>query len=756
VVLAGLSAVLAPDLPSDAALAADAAGPTRSTADAASVLPHFEANHGQFPAEVAFALRDGATTTYFLADAVVFSHGGALMGMYWPGQAPSVASGQLLAATSNYYIGADPSSWHIDVPHYADVLYSIAPGIDARFYINNDGLLEYDYLFAAAILSDTFTFAFDGAEAASQANGDLLVRGPGYSWLHAAPIAFQAGRPVPAAFEPRGDAWGLHVEADPLQPLIIDPTVMIYATYLGGLDDDIAYSVARTDLRGPFIVGQTSSGATATFPVFGWPTCPITCPYGLVQLVSTGGTDAFLTHLDFTTGLGVQLICSVYLGGSADDGAYDVAADVGGNAVVVTGYTQSNDFPIHEQGPAGTVHQGTSGGGMDAFVAIFDGACHLYNSSYFGGPGDDWGNSVAYDAANYDPGSNCDDRFWVAGGTQGGLATPKAFDTTLGGTQDGFISEWTGCWFPTFPPPAESLSLVANSYYGGLGIDEITAIDVSLLVHDAYFTGRTVSPAGFPVTAGAFQTAYGGGGSDAVLGQVSPAPAGPGTQALLYSSFMGGTGRDEGFGIEWLNNPAAFSGFDVHVVGATTSTDFPIAPPLGIPPTLPVPLPLQAANGGGNDGFLMHMDLVSTAAADRLYGTYLGGLELDIAHDVSEDALGRAVIGGATQSIGFPLSPGAFDATLDGGQDAFIMVIDTTGTPGGLASLVYSTYIGGEQRDTGFGVAGTDPTGLATDEWLVGETLSSAFPVTTGTYQPALAGGTDAFFAVTACTGAPC
>jgi hypothetical protein len=169
-----------------------------------------------------------------------------------------------------------------------------------------------------------------------------------------------------------------------------------------------------------------------------------------------------------------------------------------------------------------------------------------------------------------------------------------------------------------------------------------------------------------------------------------------------------------------------------------------------------VPLPLQAANGGGNDGFLMHMDLVSTAAADRLYGTYLGGLELDIAHDVSEDALGRAVIGGATQSIGFPLSPGAFDATLDGGQDAFIMVIDTTGTPGGLASLVYSTYIGGEQRDTGFGVAGTDPTGLATDEWLVGETLSSAFPVTTGTYQPALAGGTDAFFAVTACTGAPC
>ena len=120
-----------------------------------------------------------------------------------------------------------------------------------------------------------------------------------------------------------------------------------------------------------------------------------------------------------------------------------------------------------------------------------------------------------------------------------------------------------------------------------------------------------------------------------------------------------------------------------------------------------------------------------------VYSTYLGGTGGDGGNGIAVDTSGNAYVTGSTTSTNFPTTPGAFQTSPGGGNDAFVTKLNPTGT-----ALVYSTYLGGSNDDIGYGIA-VDTSGNA---YVTGFTLSTNFPTTPGAYQTTFGGGDfDAF-----------
>jgi hypothetical protein len=229
----------------------------------------------------------------------------------------------------------------------------------------------------------------------------------------------------------------------------------------------------------------------------------------------------------------------------------------------------------------------------------------------------------------------------------------------------------------------------------------------------AYLTGLTVSR-DFPIVNG-FQVAF-GGFADAFVAKL----ASDGSH-LVYSSYLGGTGSDDGRGI------AVDSSGEVYVTGQTASEDFPTVDPLQ--PTL-----------AGGDTFLGDGFVARVAPDGALaYSTYFGGTRPDAGMSVAVDQAQNIYIAGITTSPDFP-TVNAVQPTFGGpgvpfGFDGFVAKFRDRGS-----SLVYSTYLGGTQVDQARDIA-FDEQGSA---YVAGETSSTNFPVVSP-LQSALRGPEDMF-----------
>jgi len=200
--------------------------------------------------------------------------------------------------------------------------------------------------------------------------------------------------------------------------------------------------------------------------------------------------------------------------------------------------------------------------------------------------------------------------------------------------------------------------------------------------------------------------------------------------SLDYSTYLGGAGLpglglgDFGAGIAVDTNGNAY------VVGYTTSTNFPT-----------ITGAYQSSMGTYGDVFITKMNADGTAL---VYSTYLGGNGDDRGCAVVLDASNDAYVTGQTHSTNFPTaSPGGtpyqtiFGGSGIGDTNAFVTELDPTGS-----TLLYSTYLGGSNNDTGTGIA-LDTVG---NIYISGSTDSTNFPVASA-YQTALAGVTNAFIA---------
>ncbi|HHH35253.1 MAG TPA: DUF11 domain-containing protein [Gammaproteobacteria bacterium] len=221
---------------------------------------------------------------------------------------------------------------------------------------------------------------------------------------------------------------------------------------------------------------------------------------------------------------------------------------------------------------------------------------------------------------------------------------------------------------------------------------------------------------------------------------------------LVYASYLGGDADERVLAM------TTDAGGNLYLVGITDSTD--LATSGALDGSCGSDGACDRTTVGGIGATVTRSDIfVTRMAADGtvLYTTYLGGGRADVATAVAVDALGQVTLAGHTRSTDYPVTTGAFDSACsdllpapggdgicDEGSEAVITRLAADG-----ASLVYSTYLGGNGDDQALGLA-LDAAGNA---YVTGATASSDFPVTTGAFATDAAGLQDAFVAKLDATG---
>jgi Leucine-rich repeat (LRR) protein len=388
----------------------------------------------------------------------------------------------------------------------------------------------------------------------------------------------------------------------------------------------------------------------------------------------------------------VVLAYSTYLGGGSYEHGYGITVDNSG-IVYVTGHTNSTDFPCLDQ-------YSTDQGGTDVFVSKIDSnqsgtACLIY-STYLGGNGDDDGKGIAVDSTG---------NVYVIGNTYSvDFPTLNHYQVNQG-DRDAFLVKMD-------TTSSGTAGLIYSTYLGGDSDDHGNGLAVGNNGY-AYVVGSTYSD-NFPIL-NQYQTNQ--LNSDAYVAVIDTTQSG--TASLIYATYLGGSSSDYGHGIA-LDT----SGY-VYVTGPTISNDFPILNQYQTDPS----------SGGDFDVYVTKMDTTQSGTACLIYSTYIGGGDHDEGFGIAVDNSGNAYVTGYTESFG--TIPSTMFPTRNAYQeksgwfgfnssDAFLIRIDTTQS--GDSSLIYSTYLGGDNwwnEERGRGIA-VDNNGCA---YVAGYTGCSDFPI---------------------------
>ena len=382
---------------------------------------------------------------------------------------------------------------------------------------------------------------------------------------------------------------------------------------------------------------------------------------------------------------------STYIGGDSTDKGYAIAVDNSGSAYV-TGFTTSSNFP----------RVGTTTGyatNTDVFVTKLgtETPLALIYSTYIGGSNIDYGIGITVDGSGsaYVTGYTYSSNFPLTGTSTAKKSGADAFVTKLGASGD---------------------NLEYSTYIGGSGDDLGQGIAVDNF-GSAYITGYT-SSSNFPVVGTSTAKKSGDDVFVTRLGTETPL-------ALIYSTYIGGSGSELGRGIAVDGSGSAY------ISGYTTSTNFPVVGTT------------TGHAGGTYDSFVTKLGTETPLAL--IYSTYIGGSGDDVVIGIAVDDSGSAYVSGHTTSTNFPVV-GTTTGHAGGTYDAFVTRLGTE-TP---LALIYSTYIGGSGNDYCGQEIDVDGSGSA---YISGYTTSTDFPVV-GTTTGHAAGTEDAFVTKLG-TGAP-
>ncbi|HSP67066.1 MAG TPA: SBBP repeat-containing protein, partial [Bryobacteraceae bacterium] len=649
--------------------------------DSTPSLPiFFVPNAGQTDAVLRYTAQIGDLRAGFAGDFAIFESHGREIRVRFAGanSTVSVEGGDTLAGRANFLIGSDPGAWHTGVPTYQGIVYrGLYPGIDMT-YSGKDHQFKSEFRIVPGGDPHRIRLEYAGADSVRMdARGDLVIRSGALELRDHAPVAYQESsdgvrHPVGARYQilAGGHTVAFEMEDyDLSQPLVIDPVIsyatyiggtaqsaitalavdssgnlyaagwteaidfpvsnaiqavdrggvdaflfklnaagnsLLYATYIGGRNDDRAAAIAVDFLGQVYLAGSTAS---TDFPL-------------VSSLRPTlGGTrDAFALKLN---AVGNLLVYSTYLGGTAFDAATAIDLDSAGNAYLA-GDTQSSDFPLSS--PV----QAVLAGKTDVFVTKLTPAGAISFSTYLGGSNEEHAGGIAVDSAN---------NIYVAGGTSSvnfPLAVP--LQASNGGSQDAFVAK-----ISTTP------QLVYSTYLGGNGGQVGSPEQANAIAVDstgaAYVVGVTNST-NFPVTSGAFQTAF-TGVQDAFATKLSPAGA------VVYSTYLGGSSFD------WASGAALDSGGNLYVTGYTSSAGFPVVG--GV----------QTGFNGFYDAFVSELNSLGSGLK---FSTFYGGTGADQSNAIAVDTTGNIFAGGQTSSLDLHLQ-GAIQSTNLGGSTGWVAKI---------------------------------------------------------------------------------
>ncbi len=587
---------------------------------------NFEPNVGQTDENVRFLGR-GHGYALFLSqkDAVlslqkygktgkVESHTAVRMTIDGANETASVEGENPSEGRSNYFLGNDPEKWRTDIPNFQRVKYSsVYDGVDLVYY-GNGQQLEYDFVVRPGHDPNKIELKFEGIESAKidKTSGDLVLETGSGTLRQLKPFVYQetdgARTEIASTYALKREGKSFNVSFnlsayDTTKELVIDP-ILAYGTYLGGNAFDEGRSITVDAQGNAYVVG---TAASRDFPTTPGTIKPVLLPR--TDAPNSFWYDAFVTKINPT---GTALVFSTYFGGrNGNESGGGVALDANGN-VLISGTTMAGDLP-----------------------------------------------------------------------------TVNAYQSTFGGTDDGFAAKLN----PT------GSAIIFSTYLGGNNTDVGGSIAVNQTTGDAVFVGGA-SSGNFPTTPGAFKERL----CDNTPGSCN---------GIFYSgSYLVKLTANGGIVYSTLFdaaiNDVTLDTADNAVFGGTA---FAVAPT--------TPGAFQPVSSGGIEGYIAKLN---PAGSSVVFGTFLGGgLQSDRVKAIVLDPEQNIYVTGQTQNTAFPTTPGAFDTTFNGVEDGFVTKFNPAGS-----ALVFSTFLGGTARDEPFAI------GLAAnrDVFVAGESLSNAtFPL---------------------------
>ncbi|MFC2166646.1 SBBP repeat-containing protein [Acidobacteriota bacterium] len=350
-------------------------------------------------------------------------------------ETPKVIATETTKHKVNYFKGNDRSKWQTNILSSLSVLYTeLYRNIDLKVY-GKESQIEYDFIVKPGGEVFDIEFEYQDVDKTSiDSEGNLIISTKFGELTHKNPLAYQEidGEIVDVAAhfkKMKTNSYGFEVEEyNRNYDLIIDPLILVYSSYLGGSGADQAYDITVDAEGAAYVTGYTTS---TDFPT----TNPI---YG----ANAGDMDVFVAKINPA---GDALVYSTYLGGLDSDVGKAISlkppdlqsssskntayvADSTENAVYLTGWTNSTDFPT--ESPT----QASNGGGYDAFVTKINAwGTALDFSTFIGGSNTEAGMDIDVDSEGnaYAVGYTFSTDF---------PATPNSLQAAHAGGADGFIS----------------------------------------------------------------------------------------------------------------------------------------------------------------------------------------------------------------------------------------------------------------------------------------------------------------------------
>ena len=443
--------------------------------------------------------------------------------------------------------------------------------------------------------------AFDGAKSvAVDFAGNAYITGATYS------TNFPTQNSISNTLQGSSDAFVVKINPS--------GTALVYATYLGGSNDEDLFGSERAG--GIAVDSSGNAYVTGCTTSVDFPTVNPIQGYG-----GAGNCDVFVSKLNLT---GDTLLYSTYLGGSSADAANAIAVDDQGSAYIAgdagknfldNPFTSSTHAFVSKINPTGS-------------AVVF--------SRFLGGNGHEFATDLTVDSAH---------NIYVVGNTYS-TDFPVSLNAAqptkgAGSGNDAFITKIK----------ADNSGLVYSTYLGGSQTDEASGIAVDDL-GNAYITGMTQSP-NFPLQ-NAYQPAYGGERGDAFVTKLNPTGTG-----FVYSTYLGGNNDENYFsGHGPYGAIAVDANYNASVTGYTCSTNFPT---LGS---------FQKAKAGSCFAFVTRFNPAGNKLVfSTLLGTRSGGSNNAYGNDIALDPQGNVYLVGETNATDFltmsPLQPpygGLYDA----------------------------------------------------------------------------------------------
>ena len=381
------------------------------------------------------------------------------------------------------------------------------------------------------------------------------------------------------------------------------------------------------------------------------------------------------------------LTFSTYLGGSVADAALAVASDAGDG--YVTGLACSPDFPKT---------LGSENAGCDAFISKFDSSGALIYSTFLGGSSFDEGRGIAVDPTG---------AVYVAGQTFS-ADFPSTVGQSFTGHSDAFVAKLDPAGSKLFARLLGGSTATNNPLGLGDSLANSVAIPAGCAANCSIFVTGQTATTDFPVTVGP-------GSAPNVFNAFVTSVSADGS-AVLYSTYYAGGPALTNDGTSTYAASIAVDGSGDAYISGTADVA-----------TLPNTVGVGGAYHGGVDCFVAEFN---SSGTNLIFARYLGGAGYDDGYGIALDpgcsSNCNSYIAGLTYSSDYPTTPGAFQTTFGGYDDAFVTKLSGSG------SLVYSTYLGDTGAD-GAEAISVDSSGSA---YITGFTTFINFPQVNALHGP--------------------